>query len=365
MNSYVRSKEKKQDYMKEGFSLIEVIIAIALLGVIVMPILGYFSNAAVTTSRGKDVQRASTAAESVIEELNAFNSLEQLEEYMQSREGDSGWDWSITPAESTTVQPGKKTSTILKNENIEIDGVAYKAKVELQYDYSTGTAGYNNPNQKPLYELKEVYSASNAVITEGDQLDRATSHFLLEYPNMTAEEQNNLTKNIERELRLDITETDGVYTIEGAYHYTYNGESYDAVVTRTKAENLADVYFFYNPSPYAVLSSHNENVKVSISRAGGATADAELENKVRTMNIYFVCQTSNPVTAPQLTFSTAHMADKAVYHTNVTTYGVPRKEMVASDTKKRIAKVIVDIYDSTDADMSGDSLVRMESSKGE
>ena len=44
---------------KEGFSLIEVIIAVALLALMALPILAYFTNAAVTTSRGKNTDRKS------------------------------------------------------------------------------------------------------------------------------------------------------------------------------------------------------------------------------------------------------------------------------------------------------------------
>lgn len=43
--------------MKEGFSLVEVIVAIAVLALLSLPILAYFSDASVFTSRGKHTRR--------------------------------------------------------------------------------------------------------------------------------------------------------------------------------------------------------------------------------------------------------------------------------------------------------------------
>ena len=79
-----RSGHRGKYAMKEGFSLVEVIIAVALLAFMALPILAYFTNAAVTTSRGKNSQKATMAAESVLEELNSFDTLEQMEEYLKA-----------------------------------------------------------------------------------------------------------------------------------------------------------------------------------------------------------------------------------------------------------------------------------------
>jgi len=205
--------------MKEGFSLVEVIIAVALLAFMALPILAYFTNAAVTTSRGKNSQKAVMAAESVLEELNSFDTLEQMEEYLKAESAaDPGW--SITQAESVTGEAGKTTATTLTRRDIEVDGTAYNAKVTLEYNYPSVSGGYTNPNLQELPELKEVYSSENAVIAEEDQLDRAVSHYLMKYPDQS---KVDIINKLNRKLCLDITEKDDIFTVTGSYHYTYNG----------------------------------------------------------------------------------------------------------------------------------------------
>ena len=71
----------------EGFSLIEVIIAMAILAILSMPILAYFSNAMVSTSQGRDTHKASMVAQSVVEELNSCATFEQIEKLAASGPG--------------------------------------------------------------------------------------------------------------------------------------------------------------------------------------------------------------------------------------------------------------------------------------
>lgn len=367
---------------KEGFSLIEVIIAVALLALMALPILAYFTNAAVTTSRGKNTQKATMAAESVLEELNTFDTLEQMEQYIKDETGAGTSDWTITQAESVTGEPGKDSVTTVTKKNIMVDGSSYHAKVTLEYDYplSMANPSYTNPNQKEMPELKEVYSSENAVIKESDQQDRAVSHYLMKYPNETSV---GIIDKLQRELRLDIMEKDGIYTVTGSYHYSYNGnpnDSYDAVLIRTKVKDPANVYFFYRRPYYE--SGGSVTVK-NVQERVVVTADTEDSDKTKLkehmakMHLYFVCQKeggeSDIATSCKLEFHGASggpvngAAAEASYHTNVEAVSPPgnhKQELVTSSAKGRIARVVVDVYSPDDSSMS-DSLAHLESSKGE
>ncbi len=365
--------------MKEGFSLVEVIIAVALLAFMALPILAYFTNAAVTTSRGKNSQKAAMAAESVLEELNSFDTLEQMEEYLKAESAaDPGW--SITQAESVTGEAGKTTATTLTRRDIEVDGTTYNAKVTLEYNYPSVSGGYTNPNLQELPELKEVYSSENAVIAEEDQLDRAVSHYLMKYPDQS---KVDIINKLNRKLCLDITEKEDIFTVTGSYHYTYNGsesDSYDAVVARTKVKDPANVYFFYKRTNYeqggtSIVVNEEEQVSVSAAPVSGNAADQIAFDAVMDkMHIYFICQkegTEDKIhIAHRLKFELLLRASRAVYHTNLDSANVVgiatdhRQELVTSSTKKRIAKVVVDVYGKEDLSMS-ESLAHLESSKGE
>ena len=367
--------------MKEGFSLIEVIIAVALLAFMALPILAYFTNAAVTTSRGKNTQKATMAAESVLEELNAFDTLEQMEKYLKDESAGSS-DWKITQAESMTGEAGKNSITTVTKKNIKVDDSSYNAKVTLEYDYPVSAANpaYTNPNQKEMPDLNEVYSSENAVIKESDQQDRAVSHYLMKYPNETS---TGIIDKLERELHLDVEEKDKVYTVTGSYHYTYNGnasDSYDTVVTRTKVKDLANMYFFYRRIHYetgGVVTVKNNQERVVVTADTDDADKTALKNAMGKMHIYFVCQKegaeSDIATSCKLEFHGSSggpvngAAAEAYYHTNVeavTPPGKHKQELVTSSAKGRIAKVIVDVYLPEDDSMS-DSLAHLESSKGE
>ena len=368
--------------MKEGFSLIEVIIAVALLALMALPILAYFTNAAVTTSRGRNAQKATMAAESVLEELNAFDTLEQLEKYLKDESAGSS-DWGITQAESTTAEAGKSSTTTVTKKNIMVDDSSYNAKVTLEYDYPVDSSNpsYTNPNQKKMPDLGEVYSSENAVIKETDQLDRAISHYLMEYPDETS---TGIIDKLERELYLDIMEKDGVYTVTGSYHYIYNGDTadtYDAVVTRTKVENPANVYFFYRRTYYetgGAVTSKNDPERVVVTADNNISDKTALKEHMGNMHIYFICQKesgeSDIPTSYRLKFFGPSngpingAAAEAYYHVNVEADSLPGKygkqELVTSSAKGRIARVVVDVYSPDDSSMS-DSLAHLESSKGE
>ena len=368
---------KRMYSMKEGFSLIEVIIAVALLALMALPILAYFTNAAVTTSRGKNTQKATMAAESVLEELNAFNTLEQMEKYIKDESAGSS-DWSITQAESTTGEAGKSSITTVTKENVTVDDSTYNARVTLEYDYPVSAANpaYTNPNAKEMPDLKEVYSSENAVIKESDQQDRAVSHFLMKYPDETSD---GIISKLEREFYLDIMEKDEVYTVTGSYHYIYDGrtsEPYEAVVTRTKLKDPANIYFFYRrihreTGGSVTVRNNQERVYVTVNTDGGT--ETALKDHMAKVHIYFICQKegseSDISTSSMLEFhgTSGGAAAEASYHTNVNVVSPPakyKKELVTSSAKGRIARVVVDVYLPDDTSMS-DSLAHLESSKGE
>lgn len=367
--------------MKEGFSLIEVVIAVALLAFMALPILAYFTNAAVTTSRGKNTQKATMAAESVLEELNAFDTLEQMEKYLKDESAGSS-DWSITQAESMTGEPGKSSTTTVTKKNITVDDSSYNAKVTLEYDYPLDSANpaYTNPNKKEMPDLKEVYSSENAVIRESDQLSRAVSHFLMKYPDETS---TGIIDKLERELYLDIMEKDEVYTVTGSYHYIYNGnaaDAYEAVVTRTKVKDPANVYFFYRRTYYEMggtVTVKNNQERVTVTADTDDSDKTALKEHMGKMHIYFICQKeggeTDIATSCKLEFHGASggpvngAAAEAYYHTNVEAVSPPGKhkqELVTSSARGRIARVVVDVYLPDDSSMS-DSLAHLESSKGE
>ena len=149
----------------QGFSLIETMIAIAVLGIVAMSLLSFFSRANFYSSSGKDTHKADMVGQSVMEEINTYSDFEEIEkDLLQS----TGTAWKLESQE-------KKKSILCKN--LFMEGKEYHAKVTLDYDYPTGGETVSQFNNYDQPELKEIYSPSNVVLAESDQLSIAVSHF--------------------------------------------------------------------------------------------------------------------------------------------------------------------------------------------
>lgn len=391
MNRHMGGEKQGRYAMKEGFSLVEVIIAIVLLALMSLPVLIYFTNAAVTTSRGRDTQKAEMAAESVMEELGSFDTPEQIEDYVRAyvsappADDPANGTWNgYTEANSAGAAPA-----VLEKRDIEVDGSKYRAKVELEYDYPTGGgSGYTNPNLKEMPEFKEVYAGENAVVEEADQQERAVSHFLV---NHTGETQLSVAQKLSREIYLDIQESGGVYYVKAYYNYVYDGnagDSYEALIANTKVKDLKNVYFFYNRIQYdrddesTIVNNVEEYVHVTSGTSSTDIADRQkYQEAMGKLNVYLVCQKSSDemtlgsfstefMTSYRLKFTMDTEAQKATYYTNldpakVSSSGATvKKGVVESRQRRRIAKVTVRIFDAAD-DSYSQELARLESSKGE
>ena len=74
----------------QGFSLIEVLIAIAILGVASLALLSFFSSANFYSSTGKSTQEADLVAQSVLEEVDSCKTLTEIDSQLMAATG-SAW----------------------------------------------------------------------------------------------------------------------------------------------------------------------------------------------------------------------------------------------------------------------------------
>lgn len=345
-------------HSKEGFSLVEVIIAVTLLAVLALPVLAYFTNAAVSASKGKDTQKANMAAQSVTEELNSCTSFQQIEEELVAATGSA---WTVEAAADAVNRQSRLSKEVI------VDGTAYEAKVTVDYEYETknvngdDTASQFNDYEVP--QLKEVYSSSNVVIAETDQADTAVSNFLYRYPEDSV---SSIRSGMKRTLCLDIIKgsvtagEDGIYQVKGSYEYSYKDKTYSSVIEDTKieVEKLENIYYFYN----LIQTDIPEDVKVNFS-------DNVTIEEAKKLSIYFVCQKkiAEPGPGYSLRFSGSGVFLLPKYFTNGITADTVAEESEIIEHSKgdRIAKITVDIYDQGETTFTDETrLVRLETSKG-
>lgn len=83
-----RMKEQKKQQNK-GFTLIEVLVAMLILAIIVAPLLHAFVTASITNAKAKQLLRATTLAQNVMEEMKAY-SLEDIARQFNGYAVDTG-----------------------------------------------------------------------------------------------------------------------------------------------------------------------------------------------------------------------------------------------------------------------------------
>lgn len=357
----------------DGFSLVEVIIAIAVLAIVAMSLLSYFSSANRYTNWGKKTQKADMAAQSVIEELASCTTFDQIENKLAEPD-DSAWKVLSTPA------PGDgKNSYQLSRDNISIDDMEYKAIVTLDFDAYKATASATTTpaskfNDYEVPQLEKVYSENNVVLEETDQTDSAIGDIFYQvYKNNKSISKATIRNGLIRTLHIDMspysdgTGSDELYLVRGRYEYQYveGGTTYRCEMSikdvKIETDALQKVYLFYRP-----LNSSRTVETLDIT-ANGMPAGFDLT----AFSFYAVLQ-QDVVTPPsgyhlEITSegSPASVNLKDKVYCNAGVAGGSSDGLVTHKQKDRIATVTVEVYYGDETDFNEDNrIVKVQTSKG-
>lgn len=367
--------------MRDGFSLVEVIIAVTILAILTLPILAYFTNASVSTSKGKNTQRANLAGETVMEELNAVESFEKLET-TPDPSATSGPDWNVS------VDNTNRTATV--TQDITLDGFQYHVIATVDYNYATKDgSGKDSYNAYKIPELKEVYSPNNVVLEETDQAETALSEY---YYENQSQNKTSILNNMKRVLCVDVEETTdagrAIYWIRSYYKFFYGGDKKEFTIRESKIEKdkLNNIYIFYKVLNHSIKSEKAEVRFVNFS-------DSE---DIKKLNLYYVLQdtpativdssvkkptdyvldinsTSTGADNPEPvdittvgSYNNAHYFSNGIQKASTSPVINFDSSVVARTEGKRIAGITVDVYEyrSGSSYPESERLVRLKSSKG-
>ena len=105
---------------ESGMTLVEVLVAIALISMIVTTFLSFFIQAAKTNNRTSDINRATFIAQAHLETLNQYTSYSEIEE------ADLRFDQEGFVIETTITGPTDNTTTLyLTKVTVTKGGKAY------------------------------------------------------------------------------------------------------------------------------------------------------------------------------------------------------------------------------------------------
>lgn len=365
-NSELQVVKGSEDMRRQsdGFSLVEVIIAIAILAIIAMSLLSYFSSANFYSSSGKNTQKADMAGQWLLEELNSYGSVAQLEKSMAVT-GGAVLSGSVITGSTWSLESESADKAVLSR-TVSVDETNYEARVTLDYNYETPAPmgsftgpKYNNYNEP---DLEEIYSSHNIVLEETDQLSTAESYFFYKdtsVPKTTI--RDSMSREIEIEIEKD-AENSELYRVKAYYVYKYDGMDYKVLVKEKKieVENLQNVYLFYNQ-----LRENIEEEPVKVTLASNISKE-----EAKKISLYFVVQKGSvaPPAGYRLELTGNGNWMDLSYYTNKAAISAAvhhESDIVKHSTGTRIAMITVEIYNEGETDYTDTNrIVRLQSTKG-
>lgn len=286
---------------QRGFTLVELILTIAILAIVTIPILSYFTDAAKHNARSREKQNASVMAQDVLEEFkNTSYSLDDPNLVCSAQP-----DWTVA---ATPDANGEYTLT----QNKAVDKNSFKVTAQIKPLNKVVPAATAIPKNYEKYVIGTMDSSKDVMSSEhGQTLTSASYAFANKhaaaYANapgaatatpMPAEE---LKKNLDCSIIISAKEDSakpGNDIISVKYKYTYNKGAgsypvgidastvYEDVVESASinVKKLENIYLFYQPV--------NERDQIILETNDGNAIQMDAND----LNLFVIAQNSVPAT---------------------------------------------------------------------
>lgn len=248
----------------KGFSLLELLVAVAILAVIVAPFLMAFFTTTKINMTTKEQQRAKFAATNVMEDIRSRDISSILRE-IESRQNDDKIDSDL---QSVIGDDGlKEDNSIIYTTLQESDGEMYTVEATLDPNSKSDddeSTDYNALKMANIYGMNTAYDAFY-------ELDAATDNSKIEQlaeirlGNRDDEKLQQIYHTVNREIILTINYQDEKHksgadvSVQSVYSMpSASGANVDTVATQEQIiysdpygtldnPNLENIYLFYNP----------------------------------------------------------------------------------------------------------------------
>lgn len=257
----------------KGFSLVEVLIAMAILAIISLPILSSFSNAARINSRARKVENANTAANNIIEEAKISNLSD-----LSDLHGGTDCKYSLVANNNgvLTYYVGNETDS---NGNAYYKGndgerfyitAEFDPTVYTSHDGDTTENKLNDVNSSSISVYSDITGPNNYVFRDDSCDESAISHFQYivgdSFDRSKLSKKTDITVSVIPTMATD-SEFKQTVTIIMTYHYDSHVGYTDYVKTTTLSPNIfsAEKVLNEDGSSYhfvvSGLKSYSDNVK--------------------------------------------------------------------------------------------------------
>lgn len=385
-----------------GFSLIEVVLAVAILALVALPIINYFTYSSLQAVEGRDRQCATTAAENVVEELSSYSDYTQIKELTATPDPAGPVPSAVPVWQKSSPKPGESPDpqSDYIQRPITVNGFHYVAKVQIQYGVynsgtkaigsgetiGSGTGDVRNPKYNDYYipSPSEVYAPSNVVAAEDDELDFALSELFTTLSasapgaSGTMADRDTIRAGLSRVIHIDVGYKDTEkkeYAVHVYYTYGYSGHTVN--VTLEKAEipinQFKGVFVFYDP----LILDGPEEVSVNVDSDIPLSESDRVSDEtiVDDMEFYFAVQ-DTVKDSYRLHIEAGRASDAKYFANDITLDGVvgnpqepggegsSKNSFVSRNQKERIGRIFVDVYE-TAGKKAGEVAAHMETTMAE
>jgi prepilin-type N-terminal cleavage/methylation domain-containing protein len=290
-----------------GFTLVELILTIAILAVVSIPILSYFTDSAKHNAESRKKQNATVEAQDVLEKFK--NASYSLDDENVVCSADPSWTVS-------THQTAAGEKYVLSKEET-VDRTSFSVTAEIDPLPSTAPVAYKD------YVIGTMDTTKDVIVSEhGQALLNAEAAFYGKYkagvtaanPSATlapalsnmAKFKNLLDCEVTVSAEIDPANASNLI-IRATYKYTYNGGgglgalpginagvspeytySEEVEASSVPAKELENIYLFYTP----LNSSDKINFVFRKNKSNQNINTAEFAANVKDVNLYIVAQDS-------------------------------------------------------------------------
>lgn len=260
MKAHISTNLKEHIRDNSGFSLVELLVAVAIVAIVFTPILKSFTTAAVVNSRAQRTQNATSLAESVMEDVKG-KSVEQLY------------------SEASLTMPSAPPYEISYSGVTATQGVTYDVDVKLSIDEYADTDRYDerkaniasntedyddvrDANLVALPKMQDIDSSQNAVLSwEINEYDGVAFEAILDKNvedttgDYWADKSwwggiRKLLGGGEKTLKIELTEDESDIRVHAEAIYDphdpgYTPISYTLYNSSFEKDKMEDVYIFY------------------------------------------------------------------------------------------------------------------------
>ena len=264
----MKKKTGNHKQLNKGFTLVEVLVAITVLSIILVPLLSAFVVAANTNAKARQTLRATTLAQNVMEELKAYSLEDSANQYnglgsgnavvakakraFETVLGDDMVHRAVTIDEDDVVTGRADGRYDFVLEGVSQESAKFDVEVQIRKPKATGSGAYNmvnivSMNRSDCAYFAQSASSHNNVGTEYVRRRNTT--------DMTAAK---LMESVTRTITIDINSAVDGEKVIVTYDYMINDsmitadnrrytESATVFDSYAKEEKLKAVYVYYYP----------------------------------------------------------------------------------------------------------------------